>query len=130
MQMSTPVTEIWRGVLLLPIVGLIDSRRARDVMNAALTKIADSHARIFIIDISGVAVVDTAVANHLIKISKASQLMGCACTISGISPSISQTIVDLGIDVSSVKTVATMKDALADAFEVVGMQIVDRNASS
>ena len=123
LEMSTPVTHIWNGILLLPIVGLIDSRRARDVMNATLEKIAESQARIFILDISGVGVVDTAVANHLIKISRATRLMGCECVISGVSPAIAQTVVDLGIDVGDVKTTATMKDALATAFSQLGLSI-------
>jgi len=123
MEMSTPVTQIWSGILLLPIVGIIDSKRARDIMNATLAKIGDTQARIFILDISGVGVVDTAVANHLIKITRATRLMGCDCTISGVSPSIAQTIVDLGIDVGRIKTTSTMKDALANAFQRVGMEI-------
>jgi rsbT co-antagonist protein RsbR len=123
MEMSTPVTEIWTGILLLPIVGLIDSQRSRDIMNATLKKIAETQARVFILDISGVGVVDTAVANHLIKITKATALMGCVCTISGVSPAIAQTIVDLGIDVGRVKTTSTMQDALAHAFHRVGMQV-------
>jgi rsbT co-antagonist protein RsbR len=92
-------------------------------MNATLDKIGETQARIFILDISGVGVVDTAVANHLIKITRATRLMGCECTISGVSPSIAQTIVDLGIDVGKVKTTATMKDALSIAFHRVGMEI-------
>ena len=123
MEMSTPVTQIWSGILLLPIVGIIDSKRARDIMNATLAKIGETQARIFILDISGVGVVDTAVANHLIKITRATRLMGCDCTISGVSPSIAQTIVDLGIDVGRIKTTSTMKDALADAFQRVGLEI-------
>ena len=126
MEMSTPVTQIWSGILLLPIVGIIDSKRARDIMNATLAKIGETQARIFILDISGVGVVDTAVANHLIKITRATRLMGCDCTISGVSPSIAQTIVDLGIDVGRIKTTSTMKDALADAFHRVGMEISRR----
>jgi rsbT co-antagonist protein RsbR len=125
MEMSTPVTQIWNGILLLPLVGIIDSKRAQDIMNATLAKIAQSQARVFILDISGVGVVDTAVANHLIKITKATRLMGCESFISGVSPAISQTIVELGIDVGSVKTTATMQDALADAFRRTGMAIVE-----
>jgi rsbT co-antagonist protein RsbR len=123
MEMSTPVTQIWNGILLLPIVGIVDSKRAQDIMNAALAKIAETQARVFIMDISGVAVVDTAVANHLIKITKATRLMGCSCTISGVSPAIAQTIVELGIEVGTVKTTATMKDALSDAFSRLGLEI-------
>lgn len=120
MEMSTPVTEIWESLLFLPIVGIIDSKRSRDIMNATLSKIAETQARVFILDISGVGVVDTAVANHLIKITRATKLMGCETTISGVSPAIAQTIVDLGIDVGEVKTTATMRDALADAVQAIG----------
>ncbi|UCC25866.1 MAG: STAS domain-containing protein [Gemmatimonadales bacterium] len=120
MEMSTPVTEIWDGLLFLPVVGIIDSRRSREIMNATLGKIAETQARVFILDISGVGVVDTAVANHLIKITRATKLMGCETTISGVSPAIAQTIVDLGIDVGEVNTTATMRDALADAVGAIG----------
>lgn len=123
LQMSTPVTAIWQGVLLLPIVGILDSSRARDVMNAVLKAIAEKQSRVFIMDISGVAVVDTAVANHLIKISKAAGLMGCQCTISGVSAVIAQTMVELGIDVGDVHTTSTLQDALAAAFRATGTEI-------
>lgn len=121
--MSTPVTAIWRDILLLPIVGVVDSQRAQDIMNGMLTRIADTNARVIILDIGGVAVVDTAVANHLIKITKATRLMGCECTISGVSPAIAQTVVELGIDVGTVQTTATLKDALEMAFDKVGARI-------
>src|SRR5262245_58142063 len=127
MQMSTPVTAIWRNILMLPIVGIIDSSRAQNIMNAMLTAIAATQSRVIIMDISGVAVVDTAVANHLIKITKATKLMGCECTISGVSASIAQTVVELGIEVGNVKTMGTLKDALADAFRMTGVEI--RSAS-
>jgi rsbT co-antagonist protein RsbR len=112
MEMSTPVTQIWDGVLFLPIVGIVDSKRAQDIMDAALGKISETQCGVFIMDISGVAVIDTAVANHLINVTKATRLMGCECLISGVSPSIAQTIVELGIDVGNVRTLATMQDAL------------------
>jgi rsbT co-antagonist protein RsbR len=123
LEMSTPVTQIWNGILLLPVVGIIDSKRAQDIMNSTLAKISQTHARAFIMDISGVAVVDTAVANHLIKITKATRLMGCESTISGVSPAIAQTIVDLGIDVGIVQTTANMRAALLGVFEKMGMEI-------
>ncbi|WDE98068.1 protoglobin domain-containing protein [Lentisphaera profundi] len=124
MEMSTPVTEIWDDILMLPLVGIIDSKRSQDVMNSILSKIAQTQARICILDISGVAVVDTAVANHLIKISKATRLMGCECTFSGISPAIAQTIVELGIDVGSIRTNSNLKDALNHALTSQGIGIV------
>lgn len=126
MEMSTPVTALWDGILMLPLVGIIDSRRAQDVMAAMLTKIAETQSQVIIMDISGVAVVDTAVANHLIRITKATRLMGCECVISGVSPAIAQTIVELGIEVGAVKTTATLQDALVDGFQRTGLVLVAR----
>ena len=123
LEMSTPVTAIWDGILMLPIVGIIDSKRAQDIMNAMLSMIAETKAKVFILDISGVAVVDTAVANHLIKITKATKLMGCECTISGVSPAIAQTVVELGVDVGDVSTTANLRDALTYAFRRTGVEI-------
>jgi rsbT co-antagonist protein RsbR len=123
MSMSTPVTAIWDGILMLPVVGIIDSKRAQDIMNAMLSMIKEAKAKVFILDISGVAVVDTAVANHLIKITKATKLMGCECTISGVSPAIAQTVVELGVEVGNVSTTANLRDALTYAFRKTGVEI-------
>ncbi len=126
LEMSTPVTEVWGGVLMLPIVGIIDSARAQDIMRGALVKISASRARVFIMDISGVAVVDTAVANYLIKVTRATQLMGCECIVSGVSPAIAETIVELGINVGTMVTTGTLMQALTLAFRRVGVQVVER----
>jgi len=127
MEMSTPVTQIWDNILLLPLVGIVDSKRALDIRNAVLSTISRTRARVFILDISGVAVVDTAVANHLIKIAKATRLMGCESTLSGISPSIAETMIELGIEVGVLKTTATMMDALEGAFTRLGLRIAKVN---
>jgi rsbT co-antagonist protein RsbR len=95
-------------------------------MNAVLSSIKNSKAKEFILDISGVGVVDTAVANYLISIYKATALMGCRATISGISPAISKTIVQLGIDIGDVNTTSTMMDALSNAFENRGFALKSR----
>lgn len=126
-SMSTPVTQIWSGLLLLPVVGLIDSRRAQEIMDNTLKIIAKSHAQCFILDISGVAIVDTAVADHLIKITKATKLMGCECVISGLSPAIAQTMVELGIDVGNVRTTANLKAAIEIGFSKLNMMIVEKS---
>ena len=123
LQMSTPVAAIWDGILLLPIVGVIDSARANEIMNSILTKILETHAKVIILDISGVGVVDTAVANHLIKITKASKLMGCDCTITGMSPAVAQTIVELGVDTQTIATTANLHDSLRMSFSKVGVVI-------
>ena len=115
-EISTPAISLWEGIVVLPIVGVVDSMRAKQMMNAMLTKIKDVSAKTIILDIQGVAAVDTAVANHLIKITKATKLMGCRCIISGISPAVAEALVQLGIDLGDVATNSNLRDALADAF--------------
>jgi rsbT co-antagonist protein RsbR len=122
-EMSTPTIELWDGVLVLPVVGVVDSMRAQHMMESMLNKIMEIYSKVIIMDIHGVAAVDTAVANHLIKITKATKLMGCECIISGISPAVAQTIIELGIDMESIKTKATLSDALAEAFSILNLQV-------
>ena len=119
-QMSTPVTPIWEGILLLPLVGVLDSMRAADIMKKSLSMISETRAKVFVLDISGVATVDTAVANQLIKITKATRLMGCRAIVSGLSPAIAHTIVELGVDVESIRTTATLRDAFETALTIIG----------
>lgn len=120
--LSTPVLPVWDGVLLLPLMGVIDSMRSQDIMNKTLTKINETGARIFVLDISGVSVIDTAVANQLIRVTKATGLMGCQSIISGISPAIARTLVELGTELGDVKTTATLRDALDVALKVIDAQ--------
>ncbi len=117
LEMSTPVTKIWDGVLFAPIVGIVDSKRSYDIMNKALSSIVNHRARMLMLDIGGVGMVDTAVANHLIKIAKAAVLMGCKTIISGISPAIAQTITELGIELGSIQTTSTIESALREAIK-------------
>mgnify|MGYP006267622595 CR=1 FL=1 len=119
-DMSTPITAIWDGILMLPVVGIVDSRRAQDIMQRMLEQIAEKRATVFILDISGVAVVDTAVANHLIRMTKAARLMGSYTVVSGLSPSVAQTIVELGIEVGEMRTTGNLQDALRIAFDYIG----------
>ncbi len=119
-DMSTPIAALWDGILMLPIVGFLDSRRAQDIMQRMLEQVAEKQADAFILDISGVAVVDTAVANHLIRMTKAARLMGCEAIVSGLSPAVAQTIVELGIEVGDMKTTGNLKDALKLSFQMVG----------
>jgi rsbT co-antagonist protein RsbR len=114
LELSTPVVELWRDILAVPLVGTLDSNRTQIVMETLLQKIVSTGASIAIIDITGVPTVDTLVAQHLLKTVAATRLMGADCIISGIRPQIAQTIVHLGVDLGEVTTKAT----LADAFEV------------
>jgi rsbT co-antagonist protein RsbR len=121
-DMSTPIAALWEGILMLPIVGILDSRRAEDIMQRMLEQVAEKQAIVFILDISGVAVVDTAVANHLIRMTKAARLMGCETIVSGLSPSVARTIVELGIEVGDMRTTGNLRDALRVAFGRAGVE--------
>ncbi|GAB3954897.1 STAS domain-containing protein [Spirosoma harenae] len=115
-DISTPVIQVWDGILALPIIGTLDSARTQVVMESLLQKIVDTGSNIAILDISGVPAVDSLVAQHLIKTVSATRLMGADCIISGIRPEIAQTVVHLGIDLSNVITKATLASALKQAF--------------
>jgi rsbT co-antagonist protein RsbR len=122
MELSTPVVELWEGILALPLIGTLDSARTQVVMENLLQQIVDSEAEIAIIDITGVPTVDTLVAQHLIKTVSAARLMGADCIISGIRPQIAQTIVHLGLELDVVSK-ATMSDAFALALRRVGKTV-------
>ena len=122
-EISTPAIELWDRVLILPVLGVIDSMRAQQMTDTMLNKIKETSSRVIILDIQGVAAVDTAVANHLIKITKATRLMGCQCIISGISPAVANAIVQLGIDMGDVKTNSTLREALVDSFTMLNLEV-------
>ncbi|HEX7968254.1 MAG TPA: STAS domain-containing protein [Stellaceae bacterium] len=125
LELSTPVVELWEGILALPLIGTLDSARTQIVMENLLQQIVTSGAEIAIIDITGVPTVDTLVAQHLIKTISAARLMGADCIISGIRPQIAQTIVHLGVDLS-VTSKATMADAFQLALRRIGKSVAGR----
>lgn len=117
MELSSPVTKVWDNILILPVIGTLDSQRTQIMMENLLEKIVETGCTNAILDITGVPTVDTQVANHLLKTVTAARLLGADCIISGISPAIAQTIVHLGIDLSSIKTKATLQDAMLYAMK-------------
>jgi len=123
LELSTPVVKLWEGILALPLIGTLDSRRTQIVMESLLERIVETGADIAIIDITGVPTVDTLVAQHLIKTVNAARLMGTECIISGIRPQIAQTIVHLGVDLQGVVTKATLADAFALALAKSGRSV-------
>jgi rsbT co-antagonist protein RsbR len=122
-ELSTPVVKLWDGVLALPVIGTLDSQRTQVVMENLLQHIVDEGAEIAIIDITGVATVDTLTAQHLLKTVAAARLMGADCMISGIRPQIAQTIVHLGVELNVVSK-ATLADAFAIALRHIGRKVV------
>ena len=123
LELSTPVVQLWEGVVALPLIGTLDSARTNVVMETLLQSIMDTRSEIAIIDITGVPTVDTLVAQHLLKTVAAARLMGADCIISGIRPQIAQTMVHLQIDLSAVTTKATMAEALRTALKRTGYSI-------
>ena len=129
-DISTPVVQIWDGILAMPLIGTLDSSRALVVMENLLQEIVRTGSGIAILDISGVPTVNSMVALHLIKTVNATRLMGAECIISGIRPEIAQTIVHLGIDLSHVVTKSTLANALKHAFGVLRIEVVKANTRS
>ena len=114
-ELSTPVIQLWKGILALPLIGTLDSNRTQVVMETLLQRIVDTGSVIAIIDITGVPTVDTMVAQHLMKTVAAARLMGADCLISGIRPQIAQTMVHLGVALGDVTTKASLADAFSAA---------------
>lgn len=125
LELSTPVIMLWEGILALPLIGILDSRRTELVMQSLLQKIVETGASVAIIDITGVPTVDTLVAQNLLKTVTAARLMGADCFISGIRPQIAQTIVHLGVNLGDITTKANLKDALALALKQSGLTVVN-----
>jgi rsbT co-antagonist protein RsbR len=120
LELSTPVVQLWEGIVALPLIGTLDSARTSVVMETLLQTIVETRSELAIIDITGVPTVDTLVAQHLLKTVAAARLMGADCIISGIRPQIAQTMVHLQIDLSAVTTKATMAEALRFALKRSG----------
>ena len=112
MELSSPVSKVWENILILPVIGTLDSQRTQIMMENLLQKIVSTGCTTAILDITGVPTVDTQVANHLLKTVTAARLLGAECIVSGISPAIAQTIVHLGINLTNILTKATLQDAM------------------
>jgi rsbT co-antagonist protein RsbR len=111
-ELSTPVIEVWDGVLCLPIVGVMDTARSAEMTETLLRSIVEKKARCAIIDLTGIQVLDTATADHFIRMAKAVRLLGAECTLTGINPNIAQTIVHMGIELRGVGLQRSLRSAL------------------
>jgi rsbT co-antagonist protein RsbR len=126
LALSTPVVELWQGVLALPLVGTIDTARARQITQRLLRTIRDTQARVVILDITGVPLVDTGVANHLMKTIAAARLLGARGVIVGISPEIADTLVSLNVEFAGIETYFSLRQGLEAALRQLGMHVSGR----
>jgi rsbT co-antagonist protein RsbR len=124
LDLSTPVIQVWDGILVLPLIGSIDTARAEQILQNLLRAVAARGAAVVILDITGVPMIDTAVANHLLETVKATRLLGAKAILAGVSPSIAQTLVRLGIDLTGIDSRAHLQSALALAFTMTGKRVV------
>jgi rsbT co-antagonist protein RsbR len=122
-ELSTPIVPIHAGVLVLPLVGSIDSRRATQILEATLDQIVTTQAEILILDITGVPFIDTSAANHILQMARAVTLLGAKCILVGIGAEIAQTLVQLGIDLSSIVTKANLQEGIVYALAQLGLAI-------
>ena len=114
-ELSTPILEVWEDVLALPIVGFIDSNRCMDIMATLLQEICNRQAKCVIIDVTGVEVVDTKTADYLLKVVRAAGLLGVRCVLTGLQPTVSQTMVEIGADMREVTTLRTLAEGLKES---------------
>ena len=118
-ELSTPVLQVRDRLLILPIIGVLDSQRARQLTEQLLSAIQANRAKVVVIDITGVVTIDLNVANHLVQTVQATRLMGATAIITGLSSSIAQTLVDLGVDVSMIRSVGDLQGGLEEAVHLL-----------
>jgi anti-anti-sigma regulatory factor len=124
-DLSTPAMPVYDGVLVMPLVGHVDSLRAGQIMETVLTGISREHASVVIIDVTGVPVIDTGVANYLVQVTQAAQLLGARALLVGITPEVAQTLVQLGVDLSGIATRANLQMGVAYALQQRGLRVVE-----
>ncbi len=122
-ELSTPVIRVHDRILLLPLVGAIDSRRANQVMDSVLLKVSEAQAKCIIIDIAGVPVVDTKVADSLVKSTAAVRLLGAETILTGITAQVARTIVQLGVDISAMHTLSRLAEGIELALSLIGKSV-------
>jgi rsbT co-antagonist protein RsbR len=126
-ELQTPILEVWEGVLCMPIVGVVDSHRTADMARTLLSTIVHTKARLALIDITGIHVMDTRSVDHFLRMARAVRLLGARCVLSGVHPNVSQTIVHMGLDLRGVETHRSMRDALRHFVGRAESSTADRN---
>jgi rsbT co-antagonist protein RsbR len=114
-ELSTPILEVWDDVLVMPVIGVVDSRRTADMVQRLLAEVTRSQARFVIIDLTGVEVVDTRTADHLMKLMRKVEVVGARCVLTGIRAAVAGTLVDIGVDFGRLATLRNLKHGLREA---------------
>jgi rsbT co-antagonist protein RsbR len=123
-ELSTPVLQVRERLLILPIIGVLDTARARQVTEQLLRSIRANRAKVVVIDITGVPAVDSAVANHLVQTVEASRLMGATGIVTGLSSETAQTLVTIGVDLAKMRTVGDLQGGIEEAERLLGYRVV------
>lgn len=122
-ELSTPVTQIWEGIVALPIIGVLDSYRAQKIMETLLNKIVATQSELVVLDVTGVSTIDTEVASHIMKTVQAANLLGARCVLTGIRPEVAQTVIHLGLDLEKFDTKRDLQEGLKFGLEQMGYEI-------
>ena len=123
-ELSTPVLQVRERLLILPIIGVIDPQRARQLTEQLLRGIRTNRAKVVVIDITGVAAMDSNIANHLVQSVEASRLLGATVIVTGLSPEIAQTLVNIGVDLGKMNTVGDLQGGIEEAERLLGYKVV------
>jgi rsbT co-antagonist protein RsbR len=122
-ELSTPVIELWDHLLMLPIIGSVDSERANQITESLLQAVLDRQATVAVLDVTGVPLIDTDVATHLLKTVRAAQMMAAEVIITGFSADAARTLTQLGVDLSSVRTSGALKQGVAEALAMLNYRV-------
>lgn len=127
MELSTPVMQLWQGVVAAPLIGSLDSQRTQQFMERLLSRIVETNSPVALVDITGVPTIDTQTAQHLIDTVSAVRLLGAQVVLTGVRPAIAQTLVHLGIDLSDIITRSSLAAGLLVALEILNLRVVSKN---
>jgi len=129
-ELSTPVLQVRERLLILPIIGAVDSERARQLTEQLLRGVRSNRAKVVVMDITGVPSVDATVANHLVQTVEASRLLGATVIVTGLSPEIAQTLVTIGVDLTKMNTVGDLQGGIEEAERLLGYYVLGRRKTS